>query len=94
MWRYSSMMAFDFFSIASSVKAGSLGTEGAAGVLSLAVRGKEKKHKLLWLFLQLELEGKKKEAKNEMTNKFHPFQNTMTVYFYSKSLKLIGCDEP
>lgn len=32
------MMAFDFFSIASSVKAGSFGSEGAAGTLSLAVR--------------------------------------------------------
>lgn len=34
------MMAFDFFSIASSVKAGSLGREGVAGALSLAVRRK------------------------------------------------------
>lgn len=38
------MMAFDFFSIASSVKAGSFGREGAAGALSLAVRGKGWKH--------------------------------------------------
>lgn len=38
------MMAFDFFSIASSVKEGSLGREGAAGALSLAVRGKGRKH--------------------------------------------------
>lgn len=39
------MMAFDFFSIASSVKAGSFGRDGAAGALSLAVRGKGWKHK-------------------------------------------------
>lgn len=72
------MMAFDFFSIASSVKAGSLGREGAAGALSLTVRGKGRKHhKLLCLSQQLEL------RENLIKNQIHLNQLIENVEPYS-----------
>lgn len=47
MWRYSSMMAFDFFSTSSSVKAG-FGREGVVWALSfLTIGDREKKNKIM-----------------------------------------------
>lgn len=68
MWRYSSMMAFDFFSIASSVKAGSLGREGAAGALSLAVRGKSEETRQVILHVSTTgVGGKKIQSRIQFT---------------------------
>lgn len=62
------MMAFDFFSIASSVKAGSLGTEGAAGALSLAVEEKEETRVTLLVF-----------TTSLVVKEFPLFQNSMKI---------------